>query len=147
MAGEWLSIQEASLEVDAPVRSIQRYVQAFAPWVRARREGKKLYLHREGVAVLRQIRQLSVDRGLSVDEIRAELQAQGMTVTVDVSETQRALVPVGKVMVELVKAHAGIKEDLKTLTDLVRAQSEEITALRQEILSARQEQKPWWHLW
>jgi hypothetical protein len=144
MPSEWLSIQETSPEVNAPVRSIQRYLQEFAPWIRAKREGKKLFVHREGIAVLRQIRQLSVERGLSVEEIRGELQTQGMTVTVDVSETQRAIVPVGRVMVELVKANMGIKGDLEKLANLVRTQSEEIAALRQEIRSSK---KPWWRLW
>lgn len=144
MPSEWLSIQETSPEVNAPVRSIQRYLQEFAPWIRAKREGKKLFVHREGIAVLRQIRQLSVEKGLSVEEIRGELQTQGMTVTVDVSETQRAIVPVGRVMVELVKANMGIKDDLEKLTNLIRTQSDEIAALRQEIQSVK---KPWWRLW
>lgn len=124
---EWMTVSEVSEKVNIPVETIRRYIRSHSVHLRAKKLGKKYFIHDESMTVIKQIRGL-YEQGKNIDEVEEALSASGvaMTITVKSDDDDSMTVYVADELQEIKRALQEQKQFNESLLKKLDEQSEHL---------------------
>lgn len=122
---DWLPLNEVIRQMAVPDRTVYRYLSRHERHLNTRREGRRIWVHRESLPVLLQLRSWYA-QGLDQADVEQMLRDHGCPMFLDAERPTAPPVPVAETL-------AGMANQLDRLLHLVDMQAREIAALRQEV--------------
>jgi len=144
-----LSIRDIAKDLGLSPRTVYRYVEEHRSYLEVSREGKRLFVSQQCLPVLKTITEL-YRQGMTASQVQAELARQSVPVILEAGEAGAALTTttgdvLGLVLKEVREVGRQLdaeREERRLLLDLLRQQSDELSALREEMSELRKGFEP-----